>query len=155
MQELKINVSFYVRYNLHMFTDPFRPLGNSDHPTPILQIQTLPDSDHPNSEFLTISIQTTPIQTTPIQTPKLRPSQFRPLPIQTPPNSNPSQFRPSQFRPPPDSNTQTQTLPIQTLSQFRHQNPSGSELFRNVYVTQNTQYGSSRYIYIYWDIESD
>ena len=58
------------------------------------------------------------------------------LPIQTPhdsdqPNSDHSRFRPSQPRP-PNSDPSIQT-------------PVGSELFKNVYVTQNRH---SVYIYI-------
>ena len=58
--------------------------------------------------------------------------------IQTPPDSD---------HPNPDHWT------VQTPRQFRPPNSNppnadsiGSELFRNVYVTQNTQYGSTRYI---------
>ena len=52
-----------------------------------------------------------------------------------PPNQTPGQLRPLQLRP-PNSDPSIQT-------------PLGSELFKNVYVTQNRQYGSARYIYIY------
>ena len=91
------------------------------------------DSDHSNSEpsrFRPPQFRPLPILTLPIQTPQLKP-----LPIQSLPTQTPGQFRPLQIIP------QTHPFSIQT--------PISSELFKNVYVTQNTQYISARCYILY------
>ena len=127
-----------------------------------LPIQTPPDSDHSNSDHSNSDHSNSDHSNS-------DPSRFRPLLIQTTPdsdhsNSDPSRFRSSQFRPlqlilsnsdPSNSDhpTQSQTLPNQTPklrpSQFRPPIPIQTLIGSELFVTQNTQYGSARYIYIY------